>query len=136
DAGVLHPGMPIFEVLGASTLFTPGDREVARRATGVFGNPCFVWTTHLNENKDPLTALDAFELAAPRLPDARFWFSFVKAPLLDVVRTRIASSSVLNERVTLLGTRPHAEMEQLHRAADFFVQTSHREASGMSLLES
>jgi glycosyltransferase involved in cell wall biosynthesis len=42
---------------------------------------------------------------------------------------------VLSQRVTLVGQRPHAEMELRFRAADFFIQTSHREASGFSLLE-
>jgi glycosyltransferase involved in cell wall biosynthesis len=37
--------------------------------------------------------------------------------------------------VTLVGTRPHEEMELRFRAADFFIQTSHREGSGYSLLE-
>ena len=48
---------------------------------------------------------------------------------------RIASSPILSERVVLLGNRPHAELELRYRAADFFVQTSHREGSGYSLIE-
>jgi glycosyltransferase involved in cell wall biosynthesis len=51
------------------------------------------------------------------------------------VRARVASSDVLRERVVLLGARPHDEVERLFRAADFYVQTSHREAAGYSLVE-
>jgi glycosyltransferase involved in cell wall biosynthesis len=134
-AGVLRGDLPVFEVVEGSSTFTPGDRDVARRATGLGGDPCLLWTGHLDRNKDPLAALAAFELAAPRLPDARLWCCYGSAPLLDDVRRRIAPSAVLRERVTLLGTRPHAEMESLLRAADFLVQASHRESCGYSVLE-
>lgn len=135
QAGILRSAIPIFEVLEGSSAFTPGDQGVARRATGLFGDPCVLWTGHLDSNKDPLAALEAFRLAAPSLPDARLWCCFGKAPLLDAVRRRIDESPVLRERVTLLGTRPHEDMEAHFRAADLFVQTSHREGCGYSILE-
>jgi glycosyltransferase involved in cell wall biosynthesis len=136
EAGIFRPKTRLFEILGGSSYFTPGDRDVARARAGIFGSPCFLWVGRLDSNKDPLTALDAFEHAAPSLPDARMWCVFREAPLLDAVRQRIACSSVLSSRVTLLGDRPYDQMENLFRAADFFVQTSHFEASGFSALES
>jgi glycosyltransferase involved in cell wall biosynthesis len=135
DAGVLRRDVKIFEVLPASSSFSPGNREAARRETGLVGEPCFLWTTRLDANKDPFTALDAFETAAASLPAARLWIAYHRAPLLDQVRERIAASEVLRERVTLLGGRPYDQMEALFRSADFFVQTSHAEASGRSLLD-
>jgi glycosyltransferase involved in cell wall biosynthesis len=135
DARVFRGDLPVFEVVEGSSTFVPGDREAARRATGMFGEPCLLWTGRLDANKDPLSTLAAFEIAAPRLRDARLWCCFGDAPLLDNVQRRIASSPLLRERVTLLGRRPHAEMELRFRAADFFVQMSHREGSGYSLLE-
>jgi glycosyltransferase involved in cell wall biosynthesis len=134
-AGALGRQVPVFEVLEGSTTFTPGDRAAARRATGLAGDPCLLWTSHLDANKDPLTALAAFERAIPRLRDARLWCCFGRAPLLDAVQRRIAESSVLRDRVTLVGPRPHAEMESFFRAADFLVQASHREGSGYSVIE-
>ena len=134
-AKVLRADLPVFEVLESSSDFTPGDREDARRATGMSGDPCLLWTGRLDANKDPLTMLAAFELAATKLPDARLWCCFGDAPLLAAVQERIAHSAVLRERVVMLGTRPHDELEMRFRAADFFVQTSHREGSGYSLLE-
>jgi glycosyltransferase involved in cell wall biosynthesis len=125
----------VFEVMEGSSSFTPGDQAAAQRATGLFGNPCILWAAHLNAGKDPFTALDAFARAAKHLPDARLWCCFGAAPLLSDVRQRIAASPVLRGRVTLLGRRPHAEMEQLFRAADFFLQTSHREGCSYSIIE-
>jgi glycosyltransferase involved in cell wall biosynthesis len=121
--------------LESSSAFTPGDQRVARRATGLFGDPCLLWTGHLDSNKDPLVALEAFRIAAPSLRDARLWCCFGTAPLLDAVRHRIDELPLLRKRVTLLGPRPHADMEAHFRAADFFVQTSHREGCGYSILE-
>jgi glycosyltransferase involved in cell wall biosynthesis len=135
EAGVLSPTLPVVEVLESSSTFTPGDQQSARRRTGLSGDPCVLWTGHLDRNKDPLTTLDAFERAAPALRDARLWCCFGQAPLLDAVRYRIDASAVLRERVILLGTRPHTEMEAYFRAADFFVQTSHREGCSFSILE-
>src|SRR4051812_29978286 len=79
--------------------------------------------------------LDAFERAAPELPDARLWCRYGDAPLLEDVERRIASSPVLRERVTLLGRCTHAEMEAHYRAADLFVQPSHQEGCSYSTIE-
>jgi glycosyltransferase involved in cell wall biosynthesis len=135
QAGVLRHDMPTFEVLEGSSDFTPGDRDLARRHAGTSGTPSYLWTGHLDANKDPLTVLEAFSLAAPRLPEARLWCCFAKAPLLEAVRRRVAADTVLANRVTLLGFRPHVELEQYFRAADFFVQMSHREGSGYAVIE-
>ncbi len=134
-AKVLRKDLPVFEVLESSSDFTIGDRDEARQATGMSGDPCLFWTGRLDANKDPLTMLAAFELAAATLPDARLYCCFGDAPMLAEVERRIASSAVLSRRVALLGRLPHDELELRYRGADFFVQTSHREGSGYSLLE-
>jgi len=134
-ARTLSATLPIFEVLGGSSRFTPGSQTQARSATGLHGNPCMLWTGRLDANKDPLMMLSAFEQAASDLPNARLWCCYGSAPLLDAVRARVDESPVLRSRVTLLGTQPRAAMETFFRAADFYLQASWREASGFSLTE-
>jgi glycosyltransferase involved in cell wall biosynthesis len=134
-SGVFRRGIPVFDIIGGSSTFTPGDRDASRRTTGMTGDPCILMASHLNSNKDPLTALAAFERTAAVLPDARLHCCYGSAPMIDAVRRRIANSALLRERVFLVGRRPHDEMEARYRAADFFMQTSHREASGFSLIE-
>jgi glycosyltransferase involved in cell wall biosynthesis len=134
-AGALRPSVRIVELLESSSRFTPGERAAARRSTGIHGAPCVLWLGHLNANKDPLTVLRGVELAAASLPDIRLWLAWRHAPLLDEVRAYIAASPVLHDRVTLLGARPHAEVEQLLRAADFLVQGSRFEGSGYAVIE-
>ncbi len=134
-AGVLRENLEIFDVLGGSSCFTPGDQREAQRSTGVFGDPCVLWTSRFDTNKDPLMMLEAIERSAPHLTDLRLWCCFGDAPLLRLVQARVAASEVLRGRVVLLGARPHDEIERLLRAADFYIQTSRREGSGFSLLE-
>jgi glycosyltransferase involved in cell wall biosynthesis len=136
DAGVLRPGLPVFEVMEATSAFTPGDVEEARRGTGIGGDPCVLWLGHLDANKDPLTILDAVSLALRALPGVRLWMCFGTAPLEPEVRARLAAEPELAARVTLLGPVPHAEVEHLCRAADFLVQGSRREATSYAVLES
>jgi glycosyltransferase involved in cell wall biosynthesis len=134
-AGVLRPGVPVFAIPESSTRFTAGDVGSARAATGVHGDPALLWVGRLNDNKDPLTLLDALSLALPHLPGARLWCCFHEAPLLAAVRARLAAQPALAERVHLLGAVPHAQVELLCRAADFFVLGSRREGSGYAVLE-
>jgi len=135
EAGVLRRGMRVFELFEDSTSFGIGDRDAARAATGLFGDPCVLWTGRLDGNKDPLVMLDAFERAALELPDARLWCRYGDAPLLGEVERRIAASSILRERVTLLGRCTHAEMQAHYHAAELFVQPSHREGCSYSTIE-
>lgn len=134
-AGVLPREMPVFEVLESSTRLNLGDVAAARAAAGVHGDPCVLSVGRLNEGKDPLAVLDAFERAAPRLPDAHLWMAFGDAPMLDAVQARVGASPVLRERVHLLGRVPHERIQDLCRAADLFVSASRREGSGYAVLE-
>jgi glycosyltransferase involved in cell wall biosynthesis len=101
----------------------------------VYGNPCVVWVGRLNDVKDPLTALAAFSRALDHLPDARLWCAFGNAPLLYDVQRAIAADQRLAAAVTLLGSLPHARIETLLRAADIFLASSRREATGAALIE-
>jgi glycosyltransferase involved in cell wall biosynthesis len=134
-AGVLRQDVPVFEIPESSTRFTPGDRDRARAETGVHGDPALLWVGRLNDNKDPLTIVEAFSRAARALPDAHLWCCFAEAPLLDRIRVRLQGDPVLAARVHLLGTVPHARVEMLCRAADFFISGSRSESTGYAPIE-
>ncbi|MGN6820692.1 MAG: glycosyltransferase family 4 protein [Sphingomonas sp.] len=134
-AGELAPDIPVFAVPESSTAFSPGDQTAARARCGMHGDPAVLWVGRLDPNKDPLTMLDAIEIAARRLPALHFWCCFHDQPLLPAVLARIAGSPSLAERVHLLGRVAHAEIETLLNAADVFLLGSHREGSGYALIE-
>lgn len=134
-AGILRPDLPVFEVIEISSPFTPGDRQAARAATGLDGDPCLFWAGNLDANKDPLTVLDAVSRVTATLARVRLHMCFRHAPLLDAVRSRIAADPALASRVRLLGEIPYAEIERHYQAADFLVQASHVEGSGGALID-
>jgi glycosyltransferase involved in cell wall biosynthesis len=135
ESGVLTRSTAVYEIPESSSRFSPADREAAREHTGVAGDPSLLWVGHLDVNKDPLTVLDGIAAATGELPGLQLWCCFGTAPLLRQVRRRIASDRLLDGRVHLLGRVPHARVEQLMRAADFFVSASHRESTGYALIE-
>jgi glycosyltransferase involved in cell wall biosynthesis len=134
-AGLIGTSTTVYEIPESTSRFVPGDRNDARRATGVEGCPAVLWVGRLDANKDPLTVLEGISAAMRELPQLRFYCCFGTAPLLSAVQSRIESDARLRNRVHLLGRLPHERIELLMRAADIFVLGSHREGSGYSLIE-
>jgi glycosyltransferase involved in cell wall biosynthesis len=133
-AGLLDT-QEVCEIPESTSTFSPGDRDEARRDTGLHGDPALLWVGHLDANKDPLTVLEGVSLALRDLPNLRLWMCFGTAPLQPAVEARITRDPALRERVHLLGRVPHAHVQALMRAADLFVLGSHREGSSFSLIE-
>lgn len=131
----IRPGTSLFAIPESSTHFRDGDVDEARRIIGVYGNPVVLWVGHLNENKDPLTILQAFSQAMGRLPDPHLWLCYREAPLLPRVQAKLAADRELASRVHLQGPVPHGTIECYCRAADFFMLGSQRESCGFALVE-
>lgn len=134
-AGMFGPRTRLFAIPESSCRFGLGERAQSRAKTGLYGNPCVLWVGHLNAGKDPLCVLDGVALAASRLPEIQLWCAFGSAPLLAEVKRRIARDPWLANRVHLLGTVAHEQVETLMQSADCFVSGSHAESCGYALLE-
>ena len=134
-AGEIDPATPVFAVPESSTRFRAVDQAMARAAIGVHGDPAIAWVGRLDANKDPMTVLDAIELAAPELPGLRLWCCYHAGGLLPRIEARIAESPALRDRVHLLGRLPHDRVAMLLSAADIFMLASHHEGSGYALIE-
>jgi glycosyltransferase involved in cell wall biosynthesis len=135
NAGLIDRKTEVLEIPECSSRFMPGDKAMARAATGVYGDPAVLWVGHLDENKDPLTVLRGIAEAVRRSKDIQLWCCFGQAPLKSQVDAQITSDTRLAGRVHLLGKVPHRQVEQLMCAADIFVLGSHHEGSGCSLIE-
>ena len=55
--------------------------------------------------------------------------------LLPEVKSRLSESKLLGETVSLLGEIPYAKIGDYYNSADFFVQGSAKEGSGIALLD-
>jgi glycosyltransferase involved in cell wall biosynthesis len=135
NAGLLPPGLEILEVPESTSSFTPGDAAEARAATGLYGDPAVLWVGHLDANKDPLTVLEGVSAALHERPNLHLWCCYATSQLLPALEARLAREESLRRRVHLLGRVPHESVEQLMRAADFFVLGSHREGGSFALIE-
>ena len=134
-AGLIAANLPVFEILEASSGFSPGDRRAARARTGLFGNPGLLWVGRLSEPKDPFTVLDAFARAAHALDDPHLWCCYGSGTFTSRVEARIAADPTLRDRVHLVGRLSHEEIEHYLRAADLFVLASKSEGSGYAAIE-
>jgi glycosyltransferase involved in cell wall biosynthesis len=129
-ADVLAQSLPVYEIPESATHFAPGDRDLARAAHGITGDPAIVAIARLTPDKDPLTIVRAFRTIATRLPNAKLWLVHDNGPLLE--RVRAAADGL---PVQLLTRMPHERIELLLRAADIYVSASHREGSGYAAME-
>jgi glycosyltransferase involved in cell wall biosynthesis len=135
-AGLVAPRQRIYDVMPASTSFAPVPRDRARASSGISGSPAILWVGRLNANKDPLTVLNGFERClATTLPGATLTMVFSERGLLPAVRARVEVSSLLRERVRLVGAIAHHDLPSFYSSADLFVVGSHHEGSGYALIE-
>ncbi len=129
DAGVIAPDARLFEVLEAASMLPDPEQP----AEPLQGAPAVLWVGRLIAGKDPLTAVEAFALAA--LPDAQLHLLATDRTMEAEVRARIAATASLRDRVHLHPPVLHQRMAAWYRGAHIYFSTSHREGSGYSLIE-
>ncbi len=134
ERGLTHRRQRVFEIMEGSSRFAPRDRPAARSATGLTGEPVFLWAGNLDANKDPLTVLAGFERALTEMPKARLYMAYRHHPLLDQIRRRLADGP-LRQAVELVGAVTYERMADLFNSADVFLQGSHKEGSGFALAD-
>jgi glycosyltransferase involved in cell wall biosynthesis len=133
-AGVLRPNQ-IAELMEVSTAFQMKPRAEARAATGMVGEPVFLWAGRLHPIKDPLTALDGFTRIQAAWPEAHLYCHYLTGELLPEMKAFLEHRPQLKTHVHFRGRLPHPQMEAVFNSADFFLQASRREFSGYAVLE-
>ncbi len=118
-------------------LFSPGDREGARRALGLGDGPVLLFVGRIQPLKRPLVAVET--LACLNRSDARLLV--VGGPSgpegadeLERLRNRIRALGV-QDQVTLVPPRPHHLLSTYYRAADVVLAPSRSESFGLVALE-
>jgi glycosyltransferase involved in cell wall biosynthesis len=111
------------------------DRNETRKNTSMNGDPVFLWVGRLLPVKDPLTVLNGFEILFEKYPDGKLFMIYADESLLNEVKEKINSSSILKNRVQLLGRIDHEALENYYHSADYFVLGSLSEGTCYSLSE-
>lgn len=129
---IRNPGK-IREVMEASSVFSPGDRSLARHQTNITAANAFLWVGRLDKNKDPLTVVKAFlDFAAVRT-DARLYMIYQNTELLPDLLHLLKSHK--QPPVFLIGKLPHKDLGWWFNAADYIISGSHYEGSGVAVCE-
>lgn len=133
--GIISNENKITEVIGASSSFSVMNSDMARTMTGMQGNPVFLWVGRLDNNKDPLTAIKAFDTFIKQKPLARLYMIYHTEELKNEIINLCKKNKDLENAVTLIGKVPHEEMQYWFNSADFIIAASHYEGSGIAVCE-
>ena len=104
---IANPGK-VHQVMEASSAFRQRNKELARKITGIDGNPVFLWVGRLDANKDPLTVVHAFTKFLSHQPTARLYMLFHNEELKDQVSKAI---EFFRDNIILVGKIPHEKMD-------------------------
>ena len=134
SAGLFDVGA-VIQVVESSSPFSALDRAAARAETMMSGDPIYLSVGRLDEIKDPLTMLRGFARVAEVQRDARLYMYFQSGGLLDEIRSFTETRPLLRGRVELRGQAPQDQMATIYSSADFLLQASLREWSGLAIIE-
>ena len=129
----LHPGVD-------HGIFSPGDRDAARRKLGFGDEAILLYVGRIQRLKGLDLALQALEQLIPAL-DRKPRLVVVGGPsgpggAEELARLKtIARTAGIEDAVSFVGPRPHTELVDFYRAADTVVVCSHSESFGLAALE-
>jgi glycosyltransferase involved in cell wall biosynthesis len=132
--GNIASGKKIHQVMEVSSVFYPLDAAIAKSETHVKGHRVFLWAGRLDENKDPITVVNAFLKFIAFQPTAHLYMIYQTAELLPALTLAIKNKNN-DEAVRFVGKVPHPEMLYWFNSADFIISGSHYEGSGTSVCE-
>jgi glycosyltransferase involved in cell wall biosynthesis len=132
--GVISQNEKIWEIMEASSVFTPINKEFARQRTNVKGRPVFLWVGRLDANKDPITVVKGFLQFCRHNTESRLYMIYHTTELLNKI-CELISKEDHNESIVLIGQVLHEEMLYWYNSADFIIAGSHYEGSGVAVCE-
>ena len=135
EKGIIDNQAKVFEVMQSSSTFYPKDKNNAREATGVNGNPVFLWVGRLDANKDPLTVVKAFTQFLSFQPTAKLYMIYQTTGLLNVIHDLIQKDTKAIEAIKLVGRVDHDQMQEWYNSANFIISSSYYEGSGIAVCE-
>jgi glycosyltransferase involved in cell wall biosynthesis len=125
----------IIELSGASASIEKKDQNSCKKKLGMVGTYNFLWVGRLDQNKDPITVLNAFARYVSVNASAKLFMVYQSEEVLANVKKIVNGNSLLRTNVYLIGRLSLSELSEWYNAADFYISGSHEEAVGYALLE-
>jgi len=122
------------EVYVGAPKFDIQNKEESKHKISMYGNSNYLWVGRLNDNKDPLTVLNAFAKYLKINPFARLHMIYHTADMLPQIRELVATHAI-SYAVLLHGFIQHDELKYWYSAAEFFISASLREGGSYALIE-
>jgi glycosyltransferase involved in cell wall biosynthesis len=135
NKGNLGSTKKIFEIMEVSSVFFPVEKALAKSITHVSGAPVFLWVGRLNENKNPLTVVNAFLKFLEYQPAANLYMIYQTTELLPELTEILKNENNNCEAVHLIGEVHHKEMQYWYNSADYIISSSYYEGSGTAICE-
>ncbi len=132
--GIIKKPAKINEVMEASSIFNPVDKQLAKNELGITSGQIFLWVGRLDANKDPLTVIKGFLQFAAMNPEARLYMIFHTEELIKPIRGLLDDADN-RDAVVLVGNVLHDDMLYWYNAADYIISGSHYEGSGVAVCE-
>jgi glycosyltransferase involved in cell wall biosynthesis len=125
----------VFEIMECSTSFQLADKQIAKAKLGIATKKkTFIWVGNLDQNKDPMCLLNAFQSYKNQGNTFELYMFYNKTDLLSQLQSVIMQNQ-LESFVFLKGKIENKQLENWFNASDFFISCSHSEGSGIALAE-
>lgn len=132
DSGQIKERSKVHEIMEVSSPFVMMDKNVARAKINMYQGLNYLWVGRLDDNKDPITLVNAFVDFLYKAPEARLYIVFASGHLLPTLKLLVRD---FNERIFLVGKIDHQDLVYWYNAVDFIISTSHYEGSGVAVCE-
>ena len=123
----------VHEIIQASSVFHPFDKELSRNKLSVTGSPVFLWVGGLSSNKDPVTVIKAFIQFHDHYPNAMLYMIYQSNELLPTLLHLLSDSKT--DAIHLVGKVEHEALQDWYSSADFILSSSHYEGNGVAVCE-
>lgn len=132
DDGQIKEHSKVHEIMEVSSPFVIMNKDVARKKINMYPGLNYLWVGRLDDNKDPITLVNAFVDFLYKAPEARLYIVFASGHLLPTLELLVKD---FNERIFLVGKIDHQDLAYWYNAVDFIISTSHYEGSGVAVCE-
>jgi glycosyltransferase involved in cell wall biosynthesis len=135
EKGQIANAKKIHEVMEVSSVFSPIERDAAKKKTSAQGEKNYLWVGRLNENKNPLLVIRAFLQFLDSQPEAKLYLIFQEYDMLPDITKLLDAETKKKTQFVLVGQVKHVNMVYWYNSMNFIISTSFYEGSGVAVCE-